>query len=100
MKIDSHGNRYHEPPYTKAEEDELYRALAAAQLLSRVQPVTKRLIKRAQKSARIERDPDPLRQRHKKGGEAPEVFIENHRYLIWFSREVDTHSHTLTTSRL
>jgi hypothetical protein len=24
VKIDKHGNRYHEPPYTKAEEDEFY----------------------------------------------------------------------------
>ena len=25
VKIDKHGNRYHEPPYTQAEEDEFYR---------------------------------------------------------------------------
>jgi hypothetical protein len=25
VKIDKHGNRYHAPPYTKAEEDEFYR---------------------------------------------------------------------------
>jgi hypothetical protein len=25
VKVDKYGNRYHEPPYTKAEEDEFYR---------------------------------------------------------------------------
>ena len=25
VKVDKHGNRYHEPPYTQAEEDEFYR---------------------------------------------------------------------------
>jgi hypothetical protein len=39
------------------------------------------------------RKADPPPDSAKKGGEAREVFIENHRYLIWFSREVDTHSY-------
>jgi hypothetical protein len=55
--------------------------------------VTKRPKKRAKKRSDKTRPLTPSRQRHKKGGGAQEVFIENHRYLIWFSREVDTHSY-------
>ena len=29
VKVDKHGNRYHEPPYTQAEEDEFYRRVTA-----------------------------------------------------------------------
>jgi hypothetical protein len=38
------GMRIHEPPYTQAEEDEFYRRVGRARLLSRVQLVT---VKRA-----------------------------------------------------
>ena len=50
-------------------------------------------IKQQTKTNLTTNDVNPLRRRHKKGGEAREVFIENHRYPIWFSREADAHSY-------
>ena len=40
VKVDKHGNRYHEPPYAQAEEDEFYRRVGGGRLLWPVQVVT------------------------------------------------------------
>jgi hypothetical protein len=65
--ITKDGSRIYGPPYTEAEQDDFYKRVGRG-------PVTvaraddKTTNKKAQKSTAIKRDPDPLRQRHKKGG--------------------------------
>ena len=41
VKVDKHGNRYHEPPYTQAEEDEFYRRVGGGRkfTLNPISPV-------------------------------------------------------------
>jgi hypothetical protein len=76
------GSRIHEPPYTEAEEDEFYGRIGGGPVTVARPAGDKTTNKKAQKSAAVKRDPDPLRQRHKKGGEAREVCHRNHRYLV------------------
>ena len=59
--------RIHEPPYTQAEEDEFCRRIGGGPVTVARPAGDKTTSKKAQKSAAIKRDPDPLRQRDKKG---------------------------------
>ena len=49
VKVDKHGNRYYEPPYTQAEEDEFYRRVGGGPV-AMARPT----------SAAIKRDPEPF----------------------------------------
>ena len=80
VKITKSGMRIHEPPHTQAEEDEFYRRIGGGPVTVAC-PAGDKTTKKTQKRAAIKRDPDPLRQRHKKGGVAREVIDRNHQYL-------------------
>jgi hypothetical protein len=92
VKFDKWGNRYHEPPYTKAEEAEFYRRIGGGPVTVARPASDKRTNKKAQKSVAIKRA-DPLRQRQKKGGVAREVCHRDHRYSVLISRLPERDAH-------